>query len=224
MTNIDGSGCGAGEAPAEIIRVLVGCFVPAVGRGLIDVLRDDTSLCVVGRDRSCSVLERALADMDPCVVFLDDSHDLSQLARLKATRPTLGVVVLADDPSQTYGMLLLGLGVSCVAKGAPVADILSAAHAASERHLMLICADGTRFTRTESDRHFALTPRDMDVLCGLSRGESNAEIALCLGIGIETVRTYVRRVFRKLAVQRRQELIGVVGPDCGMGAHRTRPD
>jgi DNA-binding CsgD family transcriptional regulator/DNA-binding XRE family transcriptional regulator len=53
-----------------------------------------------------------------------------------------------------------------------------------------------------------LTARERDVLKHLRLGDSNAEIALALGIGVETVRTYVARVLRKVGVPSRQELLG----------------
>lgn len=55
----------------------------------------------------------------------------------------------------------------------------------------------------------SLTPREAEVLEGLGRDESNAEIALASGIGVETVRTYVARVLRKLNVPSRLDLVGV---------------
>ena len=51
-----------------------------------------------------------------------------------------------------------------------------------------------------------LTPREAEVLELLQSGRSNAEIADALHVGIETVRTHARRVYRKLGVRTRREL------------------
>jgi ATP/maltotriose-dependent transcriptional regulator MalT len=40
----------------------------------------------------------------------------------------------------------------------------------------------------------------------LQMGRSNAEIAATLHVGIETVRTHARRIYRKLGVNTRREL------------------
>ena len=40
----------------------------------------------------------------------------------------------------------------------------------------------------------------------LRTGRSNAEIASTLHVGVETVRTHARRVYRKLGVRTRREL------------------
>jgi hypothetical protein len=40
----------------------------------------------------------------------------------------------------------------------------------------------------------------------LQQGSSNAQIALALGVGVETVRTHARNIYRKLGVSSRREL------------------
>ena len=52
-----------------------------------------------------------------------------------------------------------------------------------------------------------LTQRESDVLLLLREDRSNAEIALTLQIGVETVRTHARSVYRKLGVPSRRALI-----------------
>ncbi len=54
-----------------------------------------------------------------------------------------------------------------------------------------------------------LTPREAEVLEKLRAGASNAQIARELHVGIETVRTHARAIFRKVGVRSRRELRGV---------------
>jgi DNA-binding CsgD family transcriptional regulator len=51
-----------------------------------------------------------------------------------------------------------------------------------------------------------LTPREAEVLPLLQQGRSNAQIALALQVGVETVRTHARNIYRKLGVTSRREL------------------
>jgi len=51
------------------------------------------------------------------------------------------------------------------------------------------------------------------VLPLLEQGRSNAQIALALGVGVETVRTHARNIYRKLGVSSRRELVGLIRPD-----------
>jgi DNA-binding NarL/FixJ family response regulator len=72
---------------------------------------------------------------------------------------------------------------------------------------------------TLTDRsHNPLTPREADVLAGVARAETNAEIAAHLFIGEETVKTYVSRLLAKLGARDRVGLVvrayesGLTGP------------
>ena len=53
----------------------------------------------------------------------------------------------------------------------------------------------------------ALTEREMQVLTGMSRGRSNAEIGKELFLSEDTVKTHARRLFRKLGVSDRAQAV-----------------
>jgi DNA-binding NarL/FixJ family response regulator len=52
-----------------------------------------------------------------------------------------------------------------------------------------------------------LTPREQQVLELLARGAPYKQIADAMGIGIETIRTYIRRIYEKLHVHSRIEAV-----------------
>ncbi|HMJ02447.1 MAG TPA: helix-turn-helix transcriptional regulator, partial [Conexibacter sp.] len=52
-----------------------------------------------------------------------------------------------------------------------------------------------------------LTAREASVLELLQAGRSNGEIAAALHVGVETVRTHARHIYRKLGVRSRRELV-----------------
>ncbi|HEX2045494.1 MAG TPA: response regulator transcription factor [Gaiellaceae bacterium] len=54
-----------------------------------------------------------------------------------------------------------------------------------------------------------LTPREREVLRLVAAGGTNAEVAARLGVGEETVKTLLGRVFLKLGVRRRAEAVAV---------------
>jgi DNA-binding NarL/FixJ family response regulator len=54
-----------------------------------------------------------------------------------------------------------------------------------------------------------LTPRQREILVLVAAGRSNAEIAGELGIGVETVKTQLNRLFRKLGVRTRAQAVAV---------------
>ena len=76
-----------------------------------------------------------------------------------------------------------------------------------------------------------LTPRERDVLAMISQGFSNKRIARILQISPETVKTHVKRIFLKLAVNTRAEAVcragslGLLELDSGdrHGPSQTHP-
>jgi two-component system response regulator DesR len=60
-----------------------------------------------------------------------------------------------------------------------------------------------------ADRVGSLTPREREVVKLLTSGATNRQISEQLGIGAETVKTLVSRIYAKLGVSRRAEAIAV---------------
>ena len=61
--------------------------------------------------------------------------------------------------------------------------------------------------QTNSGEFDFLSERQKAVIIELARGRSNKEIALSLGIGVETVKTHVSEIIRRLNVHNRAEAI-----------------
>ena len=55
-----------------------------------------------------------------------------------------------------------------------------------------------------------LSPREAEVLVFLARGFTPAYIAKSLVLSVSTVRTHVRNIYRKLNVNKREELIHLI--------------
>jgi DNA-binding CsgD family transcriptional regulator len=56
-----------------------------------------------------------------------------------------------------------------------------------------------------------LTPREGEILNAISRGFSYAETAAMLGISVGTVHTFLKRIYRKLAVHSKTEAVFEAG-------------
>jgi len=82
--------------------------------------------------------------------------------------------------------------------------------------------------RSAQSNSRVLTPRERDVLAMISQGFSNKSIARTLEISPETVKTHVKHIFPKLAVNTRTEAVyratslGLLGLDSGDGHGPSR--
>lgn len=76
--------------------------------------------------------------------------------------------------------------------------------------LRTVAAGGSAFDPRHPKRpagKAALSPREREVLRLVAAGSTNKEIAASLGVGDETVKTLLSRVFAKLGVRRRAEAV-----------------
>jgi DNA-binding NarL/FixJ family response regulator len=125
---------------------------------------------------------------------------------LHSLHPETRLLVLANRPSPAECNQMLAFGATaCLSKETQARDILSAIHLAS-RGLHVLPKTAKEFGMTRMPGPELLTPREADVLELLQQGRSNAEIAMALSVGIETVRTHARSIYRKLGVRTRRDL------------------
>jgi DNA-binding NarL/FixJ family response regulator len=150
-----------------------------------------------------------VAKNSPCVVLLNFAA-LGGPADLLALRQRLPqdarILVLATRPSAAECTQMLSFGATgCLSKETEARDIVSAIHLASRGMHVLprSAAAGGGVDRMDGNE---LTAREAEVLELLQDGRTNADIAAELSIGIETVRTHARNIYRKLGVPSRREL------------------
>ncbi len=188
------------------IAVIVARFEDIVSRGLRALIDDDDNLRLVVEGVPHEQLASALTTYAPDVAILNfgSLSSPSELRELHHAFPNTRLVVLANRPTPSECRQMLAFGATaCLAKSTEARDVLHAIHLASRGLHVLPPAGVTQFAPVGPD---LLTPREADVLELLQSGRSNAEIANALHVGIETVRTHTRRIYRKLGVRTRREL------------------
>jgi transcriptional regulator with XRE-family HTH domain len=82
-------------------------------------------------------------------------------------------------------------------------------------------AGGTVEARVQA-KLASLTPRETEVFEGLSRAESNPEIAFDLQISPQTVHTHVANIRGKLGVRSKRDLVGLADLNGARGDRRGR--
>jgi NarL family two-component system response regulator LiaR len=184
----------------ERVTVLLGRFEPLISIGLTGVLRSDRQICVLASDLEGKALQREAKRKLPRVAIVDEAHELQLLTGLKADQPAIGVMVLAHRPSHEYGMRVLAAGASCLSRSATAGEILATVHLTAKGGRVFTAADGSRHRRSRPKRHRDLTGREREVLALIRAGQKNVDIARELQISINTVKSHVATIRRKLGV------------------------
>jgi DNA-binding NarL/FixJ family response regulator len=195
-------------ASRQPITLVLAEFEDIVSRGLQSLIVDDDHMRLVAADVSQARLATTLGDHEPDVAILNFGSLSSpgELRELHSSFPKTRLMVLANNPSAAECRQMIGFGATaCLAKNTEARDVLHAIYLAS-RGLHVLPPDGAGPHGYEPAGPAPLTAREADVLELLQGGRSNAEIAATLHVGIETIRTHVRNIYRKLGVNSRREL------------------
>ena len=167
-------------------------------------------MSIVADDIAYDRLSVVLRTRRPAVLILDAGKldHLGRVRELSVQHPQTRLVLLGDRLSSIESAQLLAFGASaCLSKETQGRDLINAIHLAA-RGLQLMPL-GPPDAHGAQVRDSLLTPREGDVLLLLRRGLSNAQIAVALHIGVETVRSHARSVYRKLGVPSRRALIAL---------------
>jgi DNA-binding NarL/FixJ family response regulator len=195
------------EAPKPV-RLVIARFEDLVSHGLRALVSEDPHVEVVAADVSHEQLRRIVAREQPNVAIVNfgSLRTPNDVREMHAAFPETRLVILANRPTPSECNQMLAFGATaCLSKETQARDILSAIHLASRGlHVLPKTARECGMSRMPGPE--LLTAREADVLELLQQGRSNAEIAMALHVGIETVRTHARNIYRKLGVRTRREL------------------
>lgn len=196
------------------ITVVLGQFDDLLAGGLRELVEGDPSLAVVAADVEHRRIPVVLRAHHPDVAILDVGAfaKLSEVRQLREDQPATSLVLLSREPSTEENAQLLAFGASaCLGVDTQSRDVLNAIHLVSRGLQVVPRATSKETGRSLGDGHL-LTPREAEVLPMLQQGRSNAEIAVALQVGVETVRTHARNIYRKLGVDSRRQLAPAPAP------------
>jgi DNA-binding NarL/FixJ family response regulator len=207
-----------------VIRVVIAEDDASYRDGLCDVLAAEPDVELVRAFGDAEALLRAAGEPDAASwnaaildVNLPGQTGIEAARKLKAARPSLAVLMLTvhEDPPTILEAICNGAD-GYLLKRSPAAVILDALRAVVSggstltpgvaRSLLGVVRD--RLGHGSGERvAFDLTDRELEVLRGLARGRSYKQVAADLSLSLDTVRTYVRRVYGKLQVHSVAEAI-----------------
>ena len=208
------------------VSVLMVKFEDLVALGLRQLISEDPNLQLISTDVQLSELDGAVERLDPAVVLLNFGSlgSPAQVYQLHQAHPSTRFVVLANRLTAAECNQMLGFGATaCLSKETQGRDVVNAIHLASRGMHVLprsaAAAGGTSSLGLEGSD--LLTPREADVLELLQEGVTNAQLAHSLSIGIETVRTPARNIYRKLGISSRRDLARLASAEAALAARAT---
>ncbi len=199
----------------QTIAVTVVHASPPIREGLAELLRRWSDLRVVGTHATLAAIRKAGVD-DAGVVLCDLAAARTDIATTDGAARLL-VFNVADEDRTIIDCVQVGAS-GCVLQGADLDEVVASIRAVAAG--VAPCSPRVvtslfRYVASRRDEHHpvlapSLTEREEEVLRLVAAGLSNPEIAERLGLRVQTVKNHVRRVFEKLDVHSRLELIGAL--------------
>ena len=202
------------ERPA--IRVVIADDSYLVREAVGHVLAAADGIEVVASCRDRRSLTEAIAKVRPDVVVTDirmppsgNDEGLQVAAELRRTDPEVGVVVLSQYADPRYGLALLDGGSDRRAyllkeriqhRGQLVNAIETVAQGGSVMDAQVVERLISARTRGERSALRDLTPRELEILAYVARGQSNQAIADELVLTKRAVEKHINAIFLKLTL------------------------
>jgi len=190
-----------------MIQVLIIDDHALVRQGIRFVLSQQPDITVVGEGSDGEQAIKLAADLLPDVILLDllmpRVDGVEAVREIKRITPSTQIIVLTSyyEDDQIFGVIKAG-ALSYVLKDIDPQALVAAVRAAGRRESFLHPMVAARVLREMKQQSHSplneLTSRELEVLTHLARGRSNAEIAIELGIGAQTVKTHVANILSKL--------------------------
>jgi DNA-binding NarL/FixJ family response regulator len=199
------------------IRILIADGENLFRTGLASLLATDKDIEVVGLAAEPEDVLRHCVVSLPNLVLLDirmpGGTDLIRQLRLQAAN--LKVLVLTSLNGDAHVLAAMRAGASgYILKSSPAVAVASAIRVASATDMNVmsgVVADtllglitGERKSR---DSYDGLTPREVEVLRMIASGVAYKQVALRLSLSHKTVRGYASRIYEKLALSDRSQMV-----------------
>ncbi|MFC0672634.1 response regulator transcription factor [Brachybacterium hainanense] len=207
-----------------IIRVLLADDEPLVRQGLRMILDSENGIEVVGEAADGAEALTLARRERPDVICMDvrmpgvDGIRATELALRLPHRPRILVVTTFEHDRYVQDALAAG-AAGFLLKRARAEEIVQAVRTVAGGDSLLLPEHARSLLRPRPRGPRPggpeLTTREREVLALLAEGFSNAEIADRLQLGVETIRTHVAAILRKLGARDRTQA-AVIAYRCGL--------
>ena len=182
---------------------------------LVDSLGDFKCVCVCASGaEALRAIPEAQADVVLMDIFMPKMSGIECTSRLKELLPKTPIVILttSDDDEMVFLALQAGADGYLLKRMKPadlrtaLLDVLSGGAPMSSEIARRV-VESFRAKGPTRDESVSLTAREEETLVLLTKGFSNKEIADQLHLGIETVRSHLKRIYEKMHVRSRAEAV-----------------
>ena len=187
-----------------------------VRAGLRNLVNDETDMRVVSEAGSCAEALREGRRTNPDVIVLDlrlpDGSGVEIIDSLKNASPGSRVLVLTSFADDTLLLAALKAGADgYLLKDVAEADLMGAIREVAREGVVMPqpIHSKAKPESTAPSQLDELTGQERRVFELVGRGHSNREVAQAIGLTEKTVRNYLSRVFDKLRVRRRSQLVAL---------------
>lgn len=214
--------------PMQRIQVLIVDDHPLFRRGIRWSLEAESDIAVSGEAPDGHTALALAEKSAPDVVLLDiNMPGMSgiEIARiLKRHHPRVGIVIITmhEDDEQLFNAIRVGAAAYCtkdvdpghivsiirrVARGEYLINENVLSHPFVASRVLDQFRELARIDHASESVFSPLTPREVEILDCVARGNSNKEIASILGISDQTVKNHITSILRKLQVNDRTQAV-----------------
>jgi DNA-binding NarL/FixJ family response regulator len=209
------------------ITVLVVDDHPVFRQGLRDILRQEHDIEVVGEGADGQQALEMVRRLQPDIVILDINlpglNGLQVTRQLRSERSPSAVIMLTayDDQEQVLHAFRAGCSAYCSKEVTP-GKLTEIMRQVVQGHYVLgdqvfdregldtwlergVEQAGRPYLDDHREAFSPLSPREMEILQYVTRGLSNKEIAVSLGISHQTVKNHMTAILHKLDVEDRTQ-------------------
>jgi len=207
----------------DSIRIYIVEDETDIREGLAVLINGSEGFTCVGTSGSAEEALACIGTAEPHIVLMDihlpGMNGIECILLLKQKHPDIQIMMLTvfDNPEEIFRSLTAG-ATGYLLKKTPPARLLEALRelAAGESPMSgEIARKVVRAFQHPAESHTQdadLTSREKEILALLAKGYLYKEIAASLFISLDTVRTHIRKIYQKLQVRTRSEvLIKVMG-------------